>query len=169
MNVRTRIGLGAAAAIIVAGGAAGAATATAQASSQTQGQLTFTVQPADLEFFGNSGPIGPYPTSPLVPGDRIVGQDSILQGGKLVGHDNEECTVSFNGDVLCQDIFRLDGQGDVQASWALQWPANGGAPATYEGIIEGGTGRFSTAHGTFHASALAGGGVLVTATVAADA
>jgi len=158
MPLRTRIILSTLAAAALAGAAA--------ASAQPPGQLTFTTQPAAIRFFSNTGPITGYPTAPLVTGDRIIGQDRILQHGVLAGHDNEACTVAFTRDVLCQDIFILDGQGDVQASWSFRWPATGTqGPASFDGIIDGGTGRFRAAHGWFHARALPGGDLQVTATI----
>src|SRR5215472_19350746 len=101
MFTKTRVALGAlAAAALLAGGATAAA---AQASAPAPGHLTFDIQGTALRFFSNTGPIEGWPTKPLVPGDRIIGQDRILQHGVPVGHDNEACTVSFHRDVLCQD------------------------------------------------------------------
>jgi hypothetical protein len=101
-----------------------------------------------------------------VPGDRIIGQDRILQHGRPAGHDNEVCTVSFGRDVLCQDIIVLTGQGDLQASWTLQWPATGTqGPASFDGVIDGGTAHFAAAHGTFHAATLPDGDMQVTAVI----
>jgi hypothetical protein len=162
MRIRTRIAAGVLAALAVAGGAAG--TAAAQATPYTPGQLTFTSQLTAIQFFTASGPITGFPTSPLVPGDRIIGQDRIRQEGRPAGHDNEACTVSFDRDVLCQDIIILNGQGDLQASWTVQWPATGTrGPASFDGVIDGGTAHFAAAHGTFHAAALPGGGMQITA------
>jgi hypothetical protein len=159
------VALGALAALAVAGGAA--AAATAQAAAPAAGPLTLTSQLTALQFFTSAGPITGPPTAPLVPGDRIIGQDRILQGGRPSGHDNEACTVSFNRDVLCQDIIIFDGQGDMQASWTLRWPAIG-SPASFDGIIEGGTGSFRAAHGWFHAQALPGGDMKITANINGD-
>jgi len=166
MQFKTSVALGALAALAVAGGAA--AAASAQAAAPAAGTLTLTTQLTALQFFSNTGPITGWPTAPLVPGDRIVGQDRILQDGTPAGHDNEACTVSFNRDVLCQDILILDGQGDVQASWTFRWPATGNqGPASFDGIIDGGTGSFRAAHGWFHAQALPGG-LKITATINGD-
>jgi hypothetical protein len=164
MHTRTRILTTAVAAVTLAVGAAAAAAAqasahtvnatAAQAAAPLPRQLTVLSQLTSIGFFSNSGPIKGWPTKPLVPGDRIIGQDRILQHGAPAGHDNEACTVSFHQDVLCQDIVILNGQGDVQASWTLQWPPNGHhGPTTFDGIIDGGTGIFAAAHGTFHAQA----------------
>jgi hypothetical protein len=174
MLTRTRIALGALATIAVAGGAAGAAAA--QASAHAPGRLTFVSQLTAIRFFTNSGPITGPPTKPLVPGDRIIGQDRILQNGKPAGqdrilqngkpagHDNEVCTLSFRRDVLCQDIVVLNGQGDLQASWTLQWPASG-VPSSFGGVIDGGTSHFAAAHGSFHAATLPNGDMQITAVV----
>ena len=165
MLTRTRIALGALATLAVAGGTAGAA---AQASAHAPGQLSFVSQLTAIRFFTNSGPITGFPTKSLVPGDRIIGQDRILQDGKPAGHDNEACTLSFHRDVLCQDIVVLNGEGDLQASWTLQWPATNRAPSSFDGIIDGGTGHFAAAHGTFHAATLPNGDMRITAVVNAD-
>jgi hypothetical protein len=163
MQFKTSVAVGALAALAVAGGAAAAATAQAAAPAAP---LTLTAQLTALQFFTSTGPITGLPTAPLVPGDRIIGQDRILQGGTPAGHDNEACTVSFNRDVLCQDIIILDGQGDVQASWTVRWPATGSqGPASFDAIVDGGTGSFRAAHGWFHAQALPGGDIKITATI----
>src|SRR5215469_11953725 len=155
---RTRMLTAALAAAALAGGAAAAQAsasapaAQASASAPAPRHLTVVLQLTALQFFGNSGPI-PFPTktSPLVPGDRVIGQDRILQDGRPVGRDNEVCTVAFTRDVLCQDIAVLPGRGDLQTSWTFRWPATGQPPASFDGIIDGGTGAFAAADGTFHA------------------
>jgi hypothetical protein len=164
MHTRTRVAAGALAALTVAGCAA--RMAAAQATPQATGQLTFASQLTAIRFFTASGPITGFPTSPLVPGDRIIGQDRILQDGRAAGHDNEACTVSFNRDVLCQDIVILTGQGDLQTSWTIRWPATGTrGPASFDGVIDGGTAHFATAHGTFHAATLPDGDMQITAVI----
>lgn len=137
MRIRTRVAAGALAALAVAGCAA--ATAAAQTTPQPPGQLTFASQLTAIQFFTVSGPITGFPTKLPVPGDRIIGQDRILQHGRAAGHDNEACTISFDRDVLCQDIIILPGQGDLEASWTVQWPATGTrGPASFDGVIDGG-------------------------------
>ena len=163
MQIRTRVAAGALAALAVAGTAA----AAAQAAPRTPGQLTFTSQLTAIRFFTASGPVTGFPASPLAPGDRIIGQDRILRHGRPAGHDNEACTVSFGRDVLCQDFIILPGQGDLQASWTIQWPAAGTrGPASFDGVIDGGTAHFAAAHGTFHAAALPDGDMQLTAEIA---
>jgi hypothetical protein len=164
MQIRIRVTAGTVATLAVAGCAAG--TAAAQATPHAPGQLTFASQLTAIQFFTDSGPITGFPTSPLVPGDRIIGQDRILQHGRAAGHDNEACTVSFGRDVLCQDIIILTGQGDLQASWTVQWPATGTrGPASFDGVIDGGTAHFAAAHGTFHAATLPDGDMQITAMI----
>jgi len=166
MHIRTRVAAGALAALTVAGCAAG--TAAAQATPHAPGQLTFASQLTAIRFFTASGPVTGFPTRPLVPGDRIIGQDRVLQYGRPAGRDNEACTISFGRDVLCQDIVVLDGQGDLQTSWTFQWPAAGTrGPASFDGVIDGGTARFAAAHGTFHAATLPDGDLQITAVIGA--
>jgi len=164
MQIRTRVAAGALAALAVAGTAA----AAAQAAPRTPGQLTFASQLTAIQFFTASGPITGFPTTPLVPGDRIIGQDRILQHGRPAGHDNEACTVSFGRDVLCQAVILLTGQRDLQATWTCQWPATGTrGPASFDGVIDGGTAHFAAAHGTFHAATLPDGDMQLTAEIGA--
>jgi hypothetical protein len=166
MHIRTRVAAGALAALAAAGCAAG--TAAAQADPHAPGQLTFVSQLTAIRFFTASGPITGFPASPLMSGDRIIGQDRILQNGRAAGRDNEACTVSFGRDVLCQDIVILTGQGDLQVSWTFQWPATGTrGPASFDGVIDGGTGRFAAARGTFHAATLPDGDMQITAVIEA--
>ena len=162
MHIRTRVLAGVLAAAALGAGAAG--VTAAQASTHASGPLTFDLQRTALQFFTSTGPITGYPTSPLAPGDRIVGQDRLLQGGVPVGHDDEACTVGFARDVLCQDIAVFDGRGDIQVSWSFRWPATG-SPASFDGIIDGGTGTFAGARGTYHAQALPDGQTQITATI----
>jgi hypothetical protein len=163
----TRVALGALTVIAVAGVAASATAAPS--SSPLARHLTFILQPQDLQFFSNTGPISGFPTSPLVPGDRVIGQDRILQAGQRAGHDDEVCTVAFTRDVLCQDIWILNGRGDVQASWTLRWPATGDSgPGSFNGVIDGGTGWFRAVHGSFRATALTGGRLRITAVISGN-
>ena len=164
MHTRTRVLVGVLAAAALAGGTAG--VTAAQAATHRPGLLTFDLQRTALQFFTSTGPITGFPTSPLAPGDRVIGQDRLLQGGVPVGHDDEVCTVGFARDVICQVIAVFDGRGDVQASWSVRWPATGTrGPASFDGIIDGGTGAFRDARGTFHARTLPGGELQITATM----
>jgi hypothetical protein len=52
--------------------------------------------------------------------------------------------------VLCEDIVSFDGRGDLQASWTVQWPATGSSgPSSFDGVVDGGTLQFQSAHGSF--------------------
>jgi hypothetical protein len=164
MHMRTRVLTGVLAGLVLAGGAGG--VAAAQASAGTPGQLTFDLHRTALQFFSSTGPITGFPTSPLAPGDRIIGQDRVLEDGVLAGYDDEVCTVGFTRDVLCQDIVILAGRGDVQVSWSFRWPATGSTgPASFDGIIDGGTGTLAHASGTFHARTLPDGDLQIIATI----
>ena len=86
-----------------------------------------------------------------------------MQSDRSVGHDNEVCTVAFNRDVNCQDIVIFDGRGDLQASWTFQWPASGNSgPTSFDGVIDGGTSQFQSAHGSFHAMEPSSGDLEIT-------
>ena len=159
---RTRIltaALAAAALAVVATGVAAAQAsahtvnaAAAQAAAPAPRHLTVVLQRTAIAFFSNTGPINGWPTTPLVPGDRVIGQDRILQNGRQLGRDNEACTIAFTRDVLCQDIAVLPGRGDLQTNWTFRWPRSGTqGPPSYNGVINGGTGTFAAADGTFHA------------------
>lgn len=161
MFIRTRVVAGAAVALTATGGMVAAHT-----SAHAADRLTFESRLTAIQFFSSTGPIGGFPTAPLAPGDRIIGQDRILQNDQPVGHDNEVCTVSFNRDVLCQGVASFDEQGDLQVSWTLQWPATGtSGPSSFDGVVDGGTGQFETAHGSFRAITLPNGDMQVTARI----
>jgi hypothetical protein len=79
-TARTRFALGAAAALTITGG-----VAAAQAEAHAPSRLSFDSQLTAIQFFATTGPIVGFPTRPLVPGDRIIGQDRIMQAGRTVG------------------------------------------------------------------------------------
>ena len=157
MSIPTRLLLGTLAALTITG-----AVVATQAGAHTPSRLSFTSHLTAIQFFTETGAIAGWPTAPLVPGDRIIGRDTIVQAGRPVGHDNETCTVSFDRDVLCQDIVILDGRGDLQVGWTFQWPAMG-SPTSFDGIISGGTAQFESSHGSFQATALPDGDIEITA------
>jgi hypothetical protein len=164
MHTRTRVLAGVLVAAALGAGAAG--VTAAQASTHGPGQLTFDLQRTALEFFTSTGPITGFPTGPLAPGDRVIGQDRVLEEGVPVGRDEEVCTVGFDRDVLCQDIAVFGGREDLQVSWSFRWPATGSAgPASFDGIIDGGTGAFADARGTYHARTLPNGELQITAII----
>jgi len=114
-------------------------------------QLTFTGKQTNLLFLAPNGSSSPYPTGSLSSGDRVLGVDSIFQGGTKVGHDYETCTVGFGFEVLCQDMLTLDNKGDLLISWEFTWPASGQPPSSWDGVIAGGTGSYVGVSGDYHA------------------
>jgi hypothetical protein len=121
---------------------AGLVVANAQGATAPS-TLSFVPQNQSREFLTAAGSSGAYPGR-LQPGDRILSQDALLQRGHSVGYDDELCTVGLYSHFLCQATVVLPGQGQVQVSWLLlHWP-NG-----YTGIVDGGTGHFANAKGTF--------------------
>lgn len=114
----------------------------------------------NIEFITTAGATSTFPTGPLAPGDRVLGRDNLLQGGSVAGYDNEVCTVTFAGNVLCDDILTLSNRGQVHVSWSFRWPAT-----TYDGVVDGGTAEFRGVSGDFHAVAQPDGDVQITADV----
>jgi hypothetical protein len=124
------------------------------------------VHPTGLEFVTYAGTSPNFPTAPLAVGDRVIGRDSIMQAGLRVGTDYEVCTISLDFHALCEDTLAIDGKGDLHASWILQWPRGGATgPKSFDGIIDGGTATYRDATGDFHAVALAGRDIQITAMI----
>jgi len=58
------------------------------------------------------------------------------------------------------------GVGGSDLADAVEWPAAGTrGPGSFDGVIDGGTGRFAAAHGTFHAATLPDGDMQLTAVI----
>src|SRR5262245_18685086 len=129
-------------------------------------QLSIIAHPTDLEFVAATGASSPLPVAPLTPGDRVLGTDELLSAGTIVGLDYEVCTVSFALNVLCDDMLSFPDQGDVHATWTFRWPATGNSgPASFDGVIDGGTGTYHGVRGAFHAVSLPNRDVQITATL----
>jgi hypothetical protein len=142
------------------------ACGSARAATSAPTPLKVVVHPTDFEFVTHAGTSPTFPTTPLAVGDRVIGRDSITQEGARAGTDYEVCTISFDLHALCEDTLTIDGKGDVHASWILQWPRNGTTrPKSFDGIIDGGTGAYRNATGDFHAVALAGPDIQITALI----
>jgi hypothetical protein len=142
------------------------ACGSAHAASSAPTRLTVVVHPTDLEFVTHAGTSPNFPTTPLAVGDRVIGRDSIMQTGARVGTDYELCTISLDLHALCEDTLAIDGKGDLHASWVLQWPRSGATgPKSFDGIIDGGSAAYRNATGDFHAVALAGHDLQITATL----
>jgi hypothetical protein len=120
-----------------------------------------------LAFVTAAGTSNQLPTSPLSTGDRVVGQDALTEGASSVGHDLETCTVGFRLQVLCQDILTLTNRGDVLVSWQFTWGSSGQPPATFDGVVIGGTGIYRGVRGDFNAVDLPDHDVRITASLSA--
>lgn len=146
--------------LTLAAGAAVAAlvTATAQGAG-TPSTLSLVVQNHGTEYVTAAGSTSAFPGR-LQTGDRIFARDSLLQGARSVGYDNELCTATFDNHDLCQVMLVLPGKGQIHASWLwIHWPSN------FNGVIEGGTGAFAQARGQFTATVLRNGTLRITATL----
>jgi hypothetical protein len=129
-------------------------------------QVSIIVHSTRLAFVTAQGVTTPFPTGPLAPGDRVLGQDDLLQAGRVVGSDDEVCTVDFQLHVLCDDMLSFVGRGDLHATWIVDWPASGAAgPSTFDGVVDGGTGAYRGASGDFHATVESDHDVLIAAAI----
>jgi hypothetical protein len=129
-------------------------------------EVSIVAHPINLEFLTSTGASSPFPTGPLAPGDRVLGRDDILQAASLVGSDEEVCTVTFDRQVLCDDVVSFTGKGDLHVTWAYQWPASGTTgPQSFDGVVDGGTSAYAGAQGDFQATALTGRDLHITATI----
>jgi hypothetical protein len=129
-------------------------------------ELSIVVHPTHLEFITPTGTSTPFPTGPLPAGSRVLGTDDLVAADAVVGHDYEACTVSFDLHVLCDDILSFTGKGDLHAAWTFQWPASGTTgPASFDGIVDGGTGAYHNVRGDFHAQTLPNQDIQITGTL----
>jgi hypothetical protein len=132
-----------------------AAHTTAAHGSQT---ISAVIHRTNLVFVTPSGSSTPYPTGPVVPGDRVLGRDDLLQHGSTIGSDFEVCTASFGLHVLCDDMVDITNVGELHVTWMFQWPSSGtSGPSVWDGVVDGGTGNYANASGDFHARALPSG------------
>ena len=121
--------------------------------------LSLVAHNRGLVFITASGSATAYPGH-LQIGDRILARDALTRGNRVVGYDDELCTVTFDGKELCQDTMVLSGKGQIQANWLWSdWPSG------FTGAIAGGTGTFAHAKGQFTATPLAGGALRITASL----
>jgi hypothetical protein len=145
--------------IAIVSGVAVAAVAASSALAQP-GTLTVVARGTGTVFVTHNGLVTTKYPGALVTGDRIFSEGREYIAGKAAGFDNEECTVTFNGNDFCHDVAILPGRGEIELTYLLV----GRNHSTYgqkqfSGIIDGGTGEFQDAHGTFQAS---GYGAIVT-------
>jgi hypothetical protein len=124
------------------------------------GTLTVVAKGTETVFVTHSGLVTSKYPGALVTGDRIFTEGKDFIAGKAAGFDNEECTVTFNGNDFCHDVAVLPGRGEIELTYLLVGRNHSAAgQKQFSGIIDGGTGEFENAHGTFQA---AGYGAIVT-------
>jgi hypothetical protein len=112
-------------------------------------EFSFTTHNTNFEFvIGGKGTLNP--TSPPGPGDSTIIRDDILQGSTNIGYTNVACTVTFNDNLLCNAVFALTNKGDIHATALIRGGAGQNFPATFDGIIDGGTFAYRNAHGDVH-------------------
>jgi hypothetical protein len=112
-------------------------------------------------FVTHSGLVTSKYPGALVTGDRIFSQEKDFIGGKAAGFDDEACTVTFDGNDLCQDVAVLTGRGEIVLTYLLVGRnESASGPHHFGGIIDGGTGQFQSVRGTFQATGLANGTIV---------
>jgi hypothetical protein len=155
-GLSTALAAGAAVVAVFVGTAQGAGTPST---------LSFVVQNHRTEYVTAAGPTSVFPGR-LQTGDRILSRDSLLARGRMIGYDNELCTVTFDDNDLCQTSLVLPGKGQIQASWLwIDRNASTFGPPHFSGVIDGGTGTFANAKGQFRASLLPTGGLEIATTL----
>ena len=117
-------------------------------------RLTLRLQPLEHAFVTQLGTTSTFPGH-LSPGDRALSRDELLSGATVVGYDNELCTAGLDNNDYCEVTLVLPGKGQIQASWL--WIGRNGSlygPPSFSGVIVGGSGAYSGAHGQFDAKVL---------------
>jgi hypothetical protein len=145
--------------VVVLGLLVGTAVAVAATASQAGASSEFTVvsHTTNVEFI-TSGGASLVPSLPFVPGDRLVERADLTENGAPVGFENAACTVTFNDNVVCDEIWAFTNKGDLQLSTLVRGAAGpSGPPAVADLIVEGGTFAFRNAHGSAHAVRLPNG------------
>jgi hypothetical protein len=78
------------------------------------------------------------------PGDYYVfAQRLESRRGRTVGNVYGRCTYHFDGMELCEGVFKISGKGDISVQGAF--PEDFSQPVVL--AVNGGTGRYRTAHG----------------------
>jgi hypothetical protein len=143
-------------ALVVGGGVVVAVTATQAGASS---EFTLGSHLTNLEFItAQAGPSTSIPTSPMVPGDRLITRDDLTQNGSPVGHLENMCTLTFNNEFMCEEDIAITNRGDLHSSFLARGnqPSVFGFPAVYDLIVDGGTFAFRNAHGSAHVVANGG-------------
>lgn len=137
--------------------AAAALLASSALGARSRPTFSFVVRTTAIEYLTSSGAGTAFPGR-LVTGDRILTSDTDISGNTPVGYDNEICTVTFDGNDLCQAVIVVSGRGDLEATWL--WVGRNRSlygPARFSGVINGGTGSYAGAHGQLDARTLPNG------------
>jgi hypothetical protein len=124
----------------------------------TPPRFTFIDKTDSREYLTAAGSTSVFPGR-LLPGDRVLSHDSLLQGSRSAGYFDEVCTVTLGNYDLCEAMITFPGKGQIQASWMSRWPVS------FTGVIDGGTGAFADASGEFAATVLRSGSLRITATL----
>jgi hypothetical protein len=134
-------------ALVVGGGIAVGMTASQAGASS---EFTVVAHGTNIEFITAKG-ASLLPSGPLVPGDRLVLRADLLENGAAVGSATAVCTVTFNGDLLCDGIDALTNRGDLHVTGLLRGAVGpGGLPSAFDLVVDGGTFAFRNAHGSAH-------------------
>ena len=128
-------------ALVVGGGTAVSVTASRAGASS---EFTLLVHTTNFEFVNAHG-ASSVASLPFAPGDRIVDRNDLTESGRPVGYSMEVCTVTFNDNLMCDEIYSLTNQGDLHTSTLIR-----GLPAVWDLIVDGGTFAFRNAHGSAH-------------------
>jgi hypothetical protein len=132
---------------------AGVGIVLGMTASQAGAASEFTVVSHDtnLDFITARG-ASLVPSLPFVPGDRLVERSDLIENGATVGYENGVCTVTFNDNVMCDEIWALTNRGDLHLSALVRGAAGpSGIPAVADLIVDGGTFTFRRTHGFAHA------------------
>ena len=141
-------------ALVVGGGIVVGVTASQAGASS---EFTLGSHLTNLEFItAQAGPSASFPTSPMVPGDRLITRDDVTQNGAAVGHLVNLCTLTFNNEFMCEGTWALTNRGDLHTSFLARGsqPSVLAFPKVYDLIVDGGTFAFRNAHGSAHGFSL---------------
>ena len=140
----------------------GAAASSAQ--DRASERISVVAHQTDLLFVTASGSSSRFPSGPRAPGDRVLGRDDLAQHGSNIGSDYEACTITFGGNVLCDDMIDITDVGQLHVTWTFQWPTSGTTgPSAWNGVVDGGTGAYQNAIGDFQAQVLPNRDIRITA------
>ena len=89
------------------------------------------------------------PNRAPTPGTRFVLRFDMSQGGTIVGFSNVECTVTFNGNMLCSATDSITGVGDIVETGLIR-NAGQGPPLVFDNVVSGGTFGYRGIRGDAH-------------------